>query len=133
MGGSCWSDSGGIVGLHQLRRDHGPALEASLQAVYGIDLVDMWRGTLSWRRLAVLVRFLPADCALVAELRDGPHWGLEEHLLDTIRMALTGSDKKPAQPWPGRFPARNNSAELAAKLDAAEARRIERERTLGGV
>lgn len=127
--------SGGIIGLHRLCRDHGPALEASLQAVYQVDYRDLWRcgpNRLTFRRLAVLVRYLPPDCALAVELRGRPHWGLAEHLLDTIRMTLTGSEKRPATPWPGRFDPvdRTPKRDMSAALEAGERRRIERERRL---
>lgn len=47
-----------------------------------MDLLDFYRGTLSVRRLGVLVRHLPADAALVRALNDGrPQWMTTDHLI----------------------------------------------------
>jgi hypothetical protein len=100
-----------MTGLLRLLRQHAGAVEADLQRFYGIDYRDRWRRDgdgrrrLTLRRLFVLVRHLPeSDSAVAAELRKHrPYWSLEAHLLDNVRMSLTGSDKKPAKPWPGRF------------------------------
>lgn len=47
-----------------------------------MDLLDFYRGTLSARRLGVLVRHLPADAALVRALNGGrPHWTVTDHLI----------------------------------------------------
>ncbi len=74
--------AGGILGLARLLREHGEAIEADLARFYGVDLRDLWRGRLTWRRLLALIRGLPADSAL-ARAQAGPDaaWGLTEHLL----------------------------------------------------
>ena len=56
---------GGRAGLHRLLSEHGEALEADLHRYYQLDLLDLFRGRLSWRKLAVLVRHLPLDSATV--------------------------------------------------------------------
>lgn len=57
-------------------------MEADLLRYYGVDLLDYYRGTLSTRRLRVLVRHLPRESALVRELHgEAAEWGLAEHLL----------------------------------------------------
>jgi hypothetical protein len=49
---------------------HHSALEADLARYYpGTDLLDLWRGNLSWRRLAQLVRWLPKEAALYQSMR----------------------------------------------------------------
>lgn len=49
---------------------------------YRVDLLDFYRGTLSARRLGVLVRQLPAESALVRALNDGrPPWMITDHLI----------------------------------------------------
>lgn len=57
-------------------------MEADLLRYYGVDLLDHHRGTLSARRLRVLIQHLPRDAALVRELHgESAEWGLTEHLL----------------------------------------------------
>ena len=50
-----------------------------------MDLLDWHRGTLSSRRLAVLVRHLPADSAF-ARVREGEsaEWSTTDHLLAAV-------------------------------------------------
>ncbi|MFY7566420.1 hypothetical protein ACOT81_18270 [Streptomyces sp. WI04-05B] len=62
--------------------EHAEALEADLLRFYGTDLLDWHRGRLSSRRLAVLVKHLPRDCALNRELHgEAAEWSIVEHLL----------------------------------------------------
>lgn len=86
---------GGSAALGGLILDgHGGALRADLQRYYGLDLVDLWRGTLSPRRVWQLSEYLPMDSALSAVLagdlqfRD---WNLQTqliaHLLNVVRVA----------------------------------------------
>jgi hypothetical protein len=57
-------------------------VEADLLRYYGVDLLEYYRGRLSARRLAVLIRHLPREAALVRAVRgDEVDWGLAEHLL----------------------------------------------------
>ncbi|MQY07758.1 hypothetical protein [Actinomadura macrotermitis] len=47
-----------------------------------MDLLDYHRGTLSARRVRVLVQHLPRDSAFVQELQgEEAQWGLGEHLM----------------------------------------------------
>jgi hypothetical protein len=45
-------------------------VEADLLRYYSIDLMDLWRGGLSFRRLALLIRHLPSDSWTQTRLRD---------------------------------------------------------------
>lgn len=56
-------------------------LEADLQQHYQVDLTDLWRGTLTLRRLWVLIQGLPADSRAV------------------YAMATTGEDAGPLASW----------------------------------
>lgn len=105
----------GSAGLGQLIHDgHGGPLRADLQRYYGLDLADIWRGTLAPRRVWNLSEHLPEDAALAASLAGGPEhrgWTLQTyllaHLLNSVRFAdannvrVNGgklkSDPKPVQ------------------------------------
>lgn len=87
--------------LHLLRTD-GPMVEADLHRWYHVDLVDLYRGRLSLRKVGVLVRHLPAEAATVEKITGNPAWSLEAILLDDLRMALTHSEKRKAKPHPAR-------------------------------
>jgi hypothetical protein len=76
-----------------------------------VDLLDFYRGTLSARRLGVLVRQLPVESALVRALNDGRQpWQVTDHLIADL-WALTlkvHSGDRPAGDHPVR-------AEMEAK------------------
>ncbi|MGZ9830203.1 hypothetical protein ACXYTP_25145 [Tsukamurella ocularis] len=65
---------------------------------YRIDLLDFYRGTLSGRRLAILLRNLPSDASLVRALNDGrPGWTQTDHLLaDLWQLTVQVNSKDPA-------------------------------------
>lgn len=74
---------------------------------YGVDLLDLWRGRLSLRRVAVLVDTLPPSSATaVAVHGERALWGPTEHLLATIVDVLQWANyqrsdpKKSTQPEP---------------------------------
>jgi len=71
-----------------LIREHGDALEADLQRHYGIDLLDVYRGRLSLRRLRVLLRGLPPDCRTLRAISDVDEaldqWSLPVALLGRV-------------------------------------------------
>lgn len=80
---------GGSVWLGQLIEDgHGGELLADFQRHYGLDLVDVWRGRLSPRRVMSLSEHLPEDAAIRGEHRG---WTIEAylsaHLLNAVRVA----------------------------------------------
>jgi hypothetical protein len=117
--------SPGIVRLAGLLDEHGDAVEADLTRYYQTDLRDLWRGDLTYRRLAVLIAGLPQESLTKTALRNatpvvdlseqaatndyGP-WSQVEMLLaelvDTmhwLQWAKTkdGSDNKnPPKPFP---------------------------------
>lgn len=95
--------------------EHAEVLECDLLRVYGVDLLDLYREPqrLSLRRLAVLVRGLPADALTVQALHIEASWGTTEYLLaevlDTLRQAnwLTvelNKKKNARNPQPERVP-----------------------------
>ena len=76
-------DLPGLIG--EVNR-YGPAIEADLQAVYGLDLVDLIRAR-RWRRLRVLIDELPEGGRYALALaRDED---LAAHLIDTGQTTAT--------------------------------------------
>jgi len=53
-------------------------VEADLLRYFQVDLLDLWRGRLSFRRLALLIRHLPADSWTQTALRDAADTELAE-------------------------------------------------------
>jgi hypothetical protein len=74
-------------------------VEADLQAVYGIDYRDRWRHDdtgrvrLTLRRLAVLMRHLPAESAVGRTLHPEPQWTRQEVLTAHVWQAAAQSKK----------------------------------------
>ena len=107
-------------------------MEADLLRYYSIELVDLWRGRLSFRRLALLIRHLPSDSWTQTKLRDenenelvepdtdaprsfGP-WALENYQLAQLRdeiaalrfvVAHTAGNKDYPEPAPTPRPGAN--------------------------
>lgn len=101
-------------------------MEADIRWRYHVSSRD-----LSWRDRAALIRHLPADSAIAAIGRDGPHWTLEAHLLDDVRillLALLGAEKKDLQPHPQRPKAAKKPVDPVAVKKRAEARERAAER-----
>ncbi|WP_344069355.1 hypothetical protein [Streptomyces crystallinus] len=76
-------------------RDHSDALEADLLEVFSIDLLDLWTGGLSLRRLHVLITSLLArqgTGALVAAIDESAIWTHEAHILARISDALEAAN-----------------------------------------
>jgi hypothetical protein len=99
---------GKLIGLLRLLKEHGGAIEADFARFYpGHDMLDLFRGRLTWRRFANLVRWLPPESALVRS-RLGPDasWGLAEQLLAIVIDQLStanwqrGHGKEHERPHP---------------------------------
>lgn len=98
-------------------------MEADLCRFYDVDLVDFYRGTLSARKLGVLIRHLPADSALVRALCDGrPPWSTTDTLLADL-WALTARANSEEGSLPDDFdhPLR---AEMTAKAKLQRKREL---------
>lgn len=94
------------MGLVWLLREHGDALEADFQRYYGIDLVDLYKGTLSPRKAQVLAMYLPPGAAVWQEAGTDAAWDTTDYLLaeavDALRTAnwqRSGKGQKP-EPLP---------------------------------
>jgi hypothetical protein len=104
MGRAWWRDRGGILGLYGLLREHGEAIEADLQRYYTLPLSALGTRALTWRRLGVLLRQLPAESALHRGVA-GPSWDVDTQLLAVTANRLgilawqgAGSKGKPPEP-----------------------------------
>ncbi|MEU7149723.1 hypothetical protein AB0B15_17065 [Streptomyces sp. NPDC045456] len=76
-------------------RDYSDELEADLLEFFGVDLLDLWRGELSLRRLHVLISSLlsrQGSGALVRTIDESAMWSHESHLLARISDALEASN-----------------------------------------
>lgn len=104
---------------------------------YQVDLLDLYRGGLSPRRLGVLIRHLPADSALVREMHGGrPPWSQLEHLIADL-WALTlriNSDKTAAvqdHPTRAAMEAAARAEEKQQRLAELQAKYRNRKRAYG--
>lgn len=77
--------------------------------------MDVFRGRLSWRKLAMLLAHLPADSACARLVNDGDPWDTSQHLLAMIAdgvhevawvTAQANSREKVARPEPIPRPGR---------------------------
>lgn len=95
--------------------EHGDVIEADLQRHYRVDLVDLWRGRISLRKVRVLIDGLPADSrtanALAGADPSDPHWPLTDAILARLTDELaalrwewgwahTPKDKRSSYPKP---------------------------------
>lgn len=58
---------------------------------FGVDLLDLWRGRLSLRRLGVLIKALmakPGRSMLLAALDESSAWSITDHLTARVSDAL---------------------------------------------
>ena len=127
---------GGIARLQAVLRNHRWTLEADLLR-WNIDLLDLHRGTLSWRRLLVLYRALPNDSTTRAMENGGvAPMTLAEVIADEIRrdqvaIALNGKgrpDPLPGSPFAPSMAQRTTRAEKErAAYERYQARKAERE------
>lgn len=102
-----------------------------MQRYYGVDLLDMWRGRVSMRRISVLVRGLPAGSGL-HQLRGGDlAWSPAERAVresgwmtrSTLIACLGGKGAR--QPSPPSPPP-EGWWEKRQRAIAKEARKVER-------
>ncbi|GHF38636.1 hypothetical protein GCM10010218_19780 [Streptomyces mashuensis] len=66
-------------------------LEADLLEHFGIDLLGLWRGQLSLRRISVLIKALMGKAgrsALLAAFDESATWSVQEHLSARISDSL---------------------------------------------
>ena len=115
---------GGILGVLGAVAGHEDALD--------FDLYDRWRvrlrdvpATIGWDGLALFVRHLPHDSALMRELEPQSAWSTETHALATISYqidmlmyALGGG--KGAKPRPPERPGSHAGYEGAEVVDVNE-------------
>ncbi|MEV3860711.1 hypothetical protein AB0J38_41180 [Streptomyces sp. NPDC050095] len=72
-------------------REFTSELEADLLEFFGIDLLDVWRGRLSLRRIGVLIDALvkkPGRSTLLAAMDERASWSESDYLLARVSDAL---------------------------------------------
>lgn len=95
-------------------------MEADLQR-YGVDFADYWRGTLSLRRVSVLLHYSPEDSACKRlDVDLPPGWDVHALLLADLFHAFTG-EPHPSRPTGGKGKS-SRYAEQRAALEAQRAR-----------
>ncbi len=108
---------------------YGEVLESDLLRYYGVDLLDLHRGTLSPRRVMVLVAGLPPGCGF-HRLRGGPAaWSDEVTAIHQEGGALrrTLVDVMGGKPLPkAAEPPEVGWREKQAEADARQAARVRR-------
>lgn len=80
-------------------------MEADLHRYYHLDLVDLWRGRLTRRKLCALIAHLPPESAVCAWERGAPHWSTTHDLLEGIRLAYASVHTPRDKPLPKPHPA----------------------------
>ncbi|MFB7782068.1 hypothetical protein ACFC1D_05070 [Streptomyces vinaceus] len=72
-------------------QDYQDELEADLLEFFRVDLLDLWRGRLSLRRVGVLINSLmkkPGRSTLLEAMDERTRWGESDYLLARISDAL---------------------------------------------
>lgn len=133
-----------MISLLCLLRDHADAVEADLSRYHHLDLRDRYafdesgRRKLTVRMIAVRVKHLPPESAVMTALRDGrAHWSLTDQLVAHVWQAVARSKEphplladamrnQPRQIDPRRElrlrAARRRAAKRRARIDAGELR-----------
>lgn len=73
-------------------QEYSDAIEADFHRFYQLDLLDLYRGTLSPRKVLVLIEHLPPGAALWNETGGDSAWTLETHLLANVLDAVNVSN-----------------------------------------
>ncbi|MGI5531522.1 hypothetical protein ACQEVX_30340 [Streptomyces syringium] len=71
-------------------RDFSDELEADFQEFFRVDLLDLWRGRLSLRRVHVLIQSLlkkPGRSAFLAAVDESASWSVSDHLIARVSDA----------------------------------------------
>ena len=114
--------------LPGLLAGYGQEIEADLQRVYGVDLVDLYRGLITPRRVWVLISQLPPGSNLARAVGGNGYWSHEEVAIHeegwALRSAIAGKKLPPPEPpevgW--RDKQREQQERFARKLEAHKRR-----------
>lgn len=78
--------------------------ELEIDLLPDVDLLDLWRGKLSFRRLALLIRHLPATSALVRSIEPdvaaAAEWGSVNYQLADLFDAFARINFDKPKPYP---------------------------------
>ena len=114
--------------LPGLLSEFGQEIEADLQRVYGLDLLDLYRGLMTPRRAWVLISQLPPGSNLARAVGGNGYWSHGEVAIHeegwALRSSLAGKQLPQPQPpevgW--RDKQREQQERFARKLEAYERR-----------
>lgn len=120
MGGGHWRP--GKIGLYPKIIEHIDLVEADLLEVYGVDILDWYRGVISTRRVLNLVYQLREGSAFIAVIRDQPRHTFADQRLMDIPEALTGK-AHPIRKQLSDLKKKQTMAPHIARARAARARR----------
>lgn len=76
-------------------RDFSNELEADFQEFFRVDLLDLWRGRLSLRRVHVLMQSLlkkPGRSTFLAAVDESAAWSVTDHLIARVSDAVEVSN-----------------------------------------
>jgi hypothetical protein len=87
-------EHGGILGLLSFLSEFEEPLEADLLRFWHLDLpADLGTMRLTWRRLGILVRNLPAESATLRAMHGhAADWSVTDHLLAAVVDVLQGGN-----------------------------------------
>lgn len=93
MAEALWCGAGGISGLRRFLEEYGEAVEWDIPRYWpGRSLLELYRGTMSWRELRVFLRYLPNDSATRRAVKpltpDEEFWNPDRHLMATVVDAI---------------------------------------------
>ncbi|MFF2621248.1 hypothetical protein [Oerskovia jenensis] len=115
-----------------LLRDHAGALEADFQRWYQADLLDLYRGDLTFRKASEWARHLPPGAAVFREMGGPLAWSDEVHMGAAVEYAVralhwaqtadasTTDPPLPLEPPASEFEERHQQHQDAKKLRTAE-------------
>ena len=125
--------------LVEVCQEHFDVLEADFERFYnGLDLLDLYRGTLPARKAANLAANLPAGALIWQEMEHPNSWTTTDYLLaaqvDAQNVAnwiaAGGKQADKPKPLPRPSPSNKNKKKTKGEIKAAATRFMEKRKTM---